>query len=470
MPRRIHATDLSALVQCDRQVYLDYNGDPNLRAQQSGYQKWLRDQGMQHETRVIGSFATEKPVYTYDNLEIGYEITLEFMREGVLHIYQGVLIDGDLIGIPDLLERVDGPSRWGDYHYRPLDIKLASTPTEGYRLQVMAYVALLEAIQGVRPQGGLLLRFPAEERSAEHIYREEPVEFADDLYAARLAQVRELAAGFEPRPFFSSTCGGCAWRDVCIPLVDAAQDASLIPGLRRDVWRALHERGIGGLADVASADAGQLLAIKGLGEKTAPAIVRKARALSMGEMILIDKPCLPPPGDDLVFDVESVPGEGLFYLMGLLVHAEGDYRYDHHLARRMQDERQMWLDLLARFERHSGAIYHYGVYECTTVKKLGERYSTQEQAGALLDRLIDLEKVAKDCAVLPLRSTSLKAVAPWLGFAWSGAIQGGEDSMLEYLAWLDDGDQAHLDRILHYNEEDCRATLAVLEWLRGLGD
>jgi predicted RecB family nuclease len=42
--------------------------------------------------------------------------------------------------------------------------------------------------------------------------------------------------------------------------------------------------------------------------------------------------------------------------------------------------------------------------------------------------------------------------------------------MLEYLAWLDDGDQGHLDRILRYNEEDCRATLAVLAWLRRLGD
>jgi predicted RecB family nuclease len=468
VPKRIHATDLYALVQCDRQVYLDHNGDPDQRAQQTDYQKWLREQGLQHENRVMSDFAVQRPVYTYDNLDIGYEITLEFMREGVAYISQGVLIAGDLIGIPDLLERVDGPSRWGSYHYRPLDVKLASTPSEGYRLQVMAYEALLEAIQGVRPVGGLLLRLPTEERTEEHYYREEPVEFADELYAARLAQVRELAAGLEPRPFYSSTCGGCAWRNVCIPLVEAGQDASLIPGLRRDVWRALHERGIGGLADVASADAGDLLSIKGVGEKTAPAIVYKARALSTGEMILVDKPRLPALGDDLIFDVESIPGEGVFYLMGFLIHTEGDYHYDRHLARRLEDERQIWADLLARFELHTGVIYHYGVYERTTVKKLGERYGTQAQADALLERLIDLEQTIKDCTVLPLRSTSLKAVAPWLGFSWSGDIQGGEDSMLEYLAWLDDGDQEHLERILRYNEEDCRATLVVLEWLRRL--
>lgn len=468
MPKRIHATELHALTQCDRQVYLDHNGDPSLRAPQSDYQKWLREQGLEHENRVVSDFAIQKPTYTYDNLEIGYEITCEFMREGVAYIYQGVLMDGDLIGIPDLLERVDGPSRWGDYHYRPLDIKLASTSSEGYRLQVMAYVALLEAIQGVRPAGGLMLRLPANERTEEQYYHEEPVDFSIDLYDARLAQVRELAAGAEPRPFFSSTCGGCAWRDVCIPMVDASQDASLIPGLRRDVWRALHERGIGKLADVASADVSDLLSIKGVGEKTAPAIIHKAQALSTGEMILIDKPNLPPPSDDVIFDVESIPGEGVFYLMGFMVGAGDERNYQYYLAGSPEDEGRTWKDFLARMDRHTGKIYHYGVYERTTVKSLSGRYDTKAQADALLERMIDLEKTVKDCTVLPLRSTSLKAVAPWLGFAWEGDIQGGEDSMLEYLAWLEDGDQGHLDRILRYNEEDCRATLAVLEWLRGL--
>jgi predicted RecB family nuclease len=53
-----------------------------------------------------------------------------------------------------------GESRLGRYFYRPADIKLAAVATDGHRLQVMAYMALLEAIQGVRPEGKLLLRLP----------------------------------------------------------------------------------------------------------------------------------------------------------------------------------------------------------------------------------------------------------------------------------------------------------------------
>jgi len=470
VPKRISATDLHTLTRCDRIVYLDHNGDPDKRAPQTDYQKWLIEQGLQHESRVVSDFATQQPTYKYDNLEIGYEITLEFMREGVPYIYQGVLMDDDMVGIPDLMERVEGKSRWGDYHYRPLDIKLASTLNEGYRLQVMSYMALLEAIQEVRPTGGLLLRLPPDERTDDLYYHEEPVDFDDELYARQLAQVRDLANGSEPRPFYSSTCNECAWREICIPMVESRQDASLIPGLRRDVWSVLHQRGLKTLADVAAAEADDLLSIKGVGKKTAPDIINKAKALSTGQLVLVRELNLPPPGDDVIFDVESVPGEGIFYLMGFTTGAGDKQKYEYYLAEKPEDEEQMWKEFLSDMDSHEGTIYHYGVYERTTVKKLSERYNTASQANALLDRMIDLEKMVKDCVVLPLRSVSLKAVAPWLGFSWQSDVQAGDDSMLEYLAWLEDGDKKHLDGILHYNEEDCHATLAVLEWLRSLGD
>jgi predicted RecB family nuclease len=466
--KRVNATDFYALTRCDRQVYLDHNGDPDKRAAQTDYQKWLSEQGLAHEVSVVGNFAVQQPTYKYDNLEIGYEITLEFMREGVPYIYQGVLMSGDMIGIPDLLQRAEGSSRWGDYLYRPLDVKLSSTPNEGYRLQVMTYITLLEAIQGSRPTGALLLRLPPDERTDEHAYREEPIELDEKLYSARAAQVRDLANGIEPDPFFSSTCGECAWREICIPMVESTQDASLIPGLRRDVWRELRKKGLKTVTDVAAVDMVDLRAIKGVGEKTAPAIINKAKALSTRQMITTGKPDLPPPGDDVIFDVESIPGEGLFYLMGFTTAVEEKQVYHYYLAMKPEDEGQIWKDFLSHMERHSGTIYHYGTYERTTVTKLGERHGNAKQADALLDRMIDLEKVVKDCVVLPLRSVSLKAVAPWLGFAWSSDVQTGEDSMLEYLAWLEDSDQKHLDSILHYNEEDCHATKAVLEWLRRL--
>lgn len=48
------------------------------------------------------------------------------MKRGAKLIYQGVLLQPSEVGIPDLLERVPGRSRFGRYFYRPVDIKSGS--------------------------------------------------------------------------------------------------------------------------------------------------------------------------------------------------------------------------------------------------------------------------------------------------------------------------------------------------------
>jgi uncharacterized protein len=467
MPRRIHAGDLQALLNCDRQVYLNHFGDPAQKAPPSAYRSWLIEQGRQHENTVIEGFDFQKPPYTIENLEMGADITLQLMKEGVGLIYQGVLIDADRVGIPDLLERVDGPSKLGAFHYRPIDIKSASNESEGHRLQVMHYLSLLALVQGITPVGELWLRQSPEDRGEHEQPNRVPVEFDEARYMERLAEVRELAGGREPRPFLSSVCGDCQWRGVCVPMVEAAQDVSLIPGLRRDVWRTLHERGVSTLAAMAANEPADILNIKGVGEKTAPGLILKARALSEGRVIPLAKPAL-PEGEVIIFDIESVPSEAIYYLMGTLVDDGSGFAYRCEVAERLEDEPKLWQDFVQRISALPGAIVHYGKYEQTTIRKLADRHGLAAEANALMARMVDLEKVLKDSVVLPLRSASLKAVAPWLGFEWTGEVEGADDSVLEYLHWLEDGDRVHLDRILTYNEDDCRATLKVLEWLRTL--
>jgi uncharacterized protein len=462
MPPRIHATDLAALTRCDRQVYLDYNGDRSLRLAPSDYQRWLIDQGRAFETQVAAQFPSSQPPYRFDNLEAGFQLTLSLMREGVERIYQGVLIAGDLVGIPDLLERVEGASLLGKWHYRPLDIKSASQPTEAHQLQVMAYMALLESLQGLRPTGALLLR-PAADVAEPTLAVVHPVEFDAERYQAALAEVRRLAGGAQARPFLSSVCAECAWQNVCRPLIDEAQDISLIPGLRREVWQQLHERGVTTLTALAALSPADLLDLRGVGEKTAPSIIHHARALSTGEPIRLARPALPPGG--LIYDIEALP-DGLVYLHGLLVDLDTEPKFLNFLASSHAAEPSAFTTFLDALDGLPGPVYHYGSYEKTQLRALVARYGSSDRVDKLLARMVDLEKVLKDSAALPLTGYSLKRVARWLGFEWRGETQSGGDSILDYLAWLEDSDRAHLDRILTYNEDDCIATLRVLNWLR----
>ena len=59
-----------------------------------------------------------------ESLEERSASTLELMKRGAKLIYQGVLLQPAEVGIPDLLERVPGRSKFGKYFYRPIDIKV----------------------------------------------------------------------------------------------------------------------------------------------------------------------------------------------------------------------------------------------------------------------------------------------------------------------------------------------------------
>jgi uncharacterized protein len=467
---RLRATDFYLLTECDRLVYLDYYGDPAQRVPLSRYQVWLVERGVLFERQVLDSIQPEHPPLPAEDVEDAFHLTHNLMQRGVEMIYQGALVDGDLAGMPDLLIRTPGASCWGDYHYRPLDIKSTATPTLGHRLQVMAYIILLEAIQGVRPEGSLLLKVPAGEADADQLYREERIILDDLLFAEHLAQVRALAAGHEPRPFVASICRECGWQGVCRPLAERAQDISLIPGLKRTVWEALHAQGLGTLPALAAAHPEALTRIKGVGVKTAGTLVQQARAQSAGQAIHLQRPDLRRVDPVAFFDVESVPGENITYLMGVLIRCGGATTYEYDLAASFEDEAAMWHSFLARMEAWDGPIYHYSSYERTIIRRLVERYGGADRAEAVLSRMIDLERVLKESTVLPLQSYSLKEVAPWLGFRWGGEVTAAQDSMLEYIHFLADGDPAHLARVLRYNEDDCRATAVIHDWLLNLAE
>lgn len=464
----LKATDLSSLLSCDRKVYLEYNGDQRLRAPMGAFDAWLAEQGRIFEARVTSQYPVVTPRYPHGDIMAGYNATIQLMRQGTPYIYQGVLANEDVVGIPDLMERVEGGSRLGGFFYRPIDIKYATSATAGHRLQLMAYLWMLEAVQGVRPDGSLFLRLsPDDEARLGSFYQEEKVVFDVPEFQARLAEARELARGFAPLPFISTVCKSCAWQAPCKTVALEGQDVSLIPGVRRSVWAELHQRRLGTLPAAAATSREQLINIRGVGEKTADSIILHARAMVSKLPVQIGNPDLPPVSQvEVFFDIESVPNEGLYYLFGLLTKQRNRWVYEYELAQQPTDERAIWESFLRRIDRLGGWVYHFGSYEQSAIKKLQERYGADLRADSLLKRMVDLEKSVKQTVVMPLESYSLKDVAGWLNFQWAhGGIDRADDSILEYVRWLESHKKSHLDRIVQYNEDDCRATVLVRDWL-----
>jgi hypothetical protein len=181
----------------------------------------------------------------------------------------------------------------------------------------------------------------------------------------------------------------------------------------------------------------------------------------------------PSPGD-VIFDIEGdpfwEPARGLHFLFGLLTHDRG---YQAIWAHSREGERQALEQLVDFFHerllQHPDMhVYHYGAYEPTALKQLMGVYATREDAmDALLRREIfcDLHSVVRQGLRAGVPGYSLKEVEALPAFRRQARVTSGTRAVLAYEAWMTTRAAAQLDEITAYNEEDCRATLALRDWL-----
>jgi uncharacterized protein len=264
----------------------------------------------------------------------------------------------------------------------------------------------------------------------------------------------------------------CEWREHCLEILKARKDISLLNGLSRGKKEALNEAGYGDLLDISNANSESLCEVRGVGERTAHRMIMQASVLLENEPEILSTPLLPRTETELYLDMECQQASQVIYLIGVLECGERENEFRPFVAERPEDEGRMWAEFLGYLDGLSNdlTIYHYHHFEATHLRKLAERYGIEkEQEEKLFDNLIDLHRVLKESVVLPVHSYGLKAVAKWMGFEWRERESDAAMSMLWFDLWLNSGEGEFLDLAVEYNEDDCRATKRVKEWMKGMG-
>jgi uncharacterized protein len=182
------------------------------------------------------------------------------------------------------------------------------------------------------------------------------------------------------------------------------------------------------------------------------------------------------PGD-IIFDIEGdpfwEPARGLHFLFGLLFRVGTDWKYRPMWAHDRNGERSMFealidlvRDRMVDYPRMH--VYHYGTYENAAIKELMGIYATRENEVDQLLRgniFINLHTVVRQGLRVGVDSYSLKKIEALAAFRRHADVQRGMDAVLAYEKWMHTSDGALLTSISDYNEEDCRATLALRDWL-----
>ncbi len=448
--------------QCPHWIWYDVYGDQTKKGKIPPLIEMIHQDGLKHEKEMIKSrkFEEIKPELFRD-LDEAFLATMELMKQGK-NIYHGVLMEGDWVGIPDLLEAREGKSNLGDHYYVVYDVKSGKDIRDEYKFQLVFYSLILERLQGVLPRDAYIINADGEERS----FMVE--DFLEQFHLTR-QRIEQILEGEKPSPFLKSGCKHSPWYSLCVEDTKGCDDVSHIYRLSQNDQRRLYDIGIHTVKELAAADLDNLRSrLEDWPFDKVLRIYNQAQALVSSEPMILKKGEFPQVENEIYFDIESDPTETIDYLLGILVrHSSGKSEYKCFLAKDKSEEGKNWREFLDFLESlNDFVIYHYSYYEREVFGRLAQKYGISR---ALEDKFknntLDLHLSVVEAVVLPLYFYSLKDVAQYLGFKWSAEDAGGAESVVWYNEWLKTGDQKIMDKIVKYNEDDVRATLFVKEWL-----
>ena len=465
----MNATDIFKFLHCPHWPYYDRYATPeetSMRRPLTDAERRRQEDGVAHEGDVVRSLAALRTVENAPitgNVQQDAEATLALMRKGVDLIYQATLVAGNRDGRPDLVEKREGASNLGAWHYVPIDVKSTHELEKYQKLQLAFYSDLLEKTQGTYPEDAAIVNVRAERISFDPAAMREELEIV-------CADIEKSLAGEKPDPVLRKDCFETGpWGALCQHDAEAANDIALLYNVNVPKLRALRKLGVRTVQDAAGIDPATLAnAEKGLTFHALDTIRRQARSLAAKEVIIRKPVELPVAPLEIHFDIESDPPNDLDYLYGVLVRdpVEGD-AYTAFVSPDLENEGEMWFKFLAWVEQLplEYVVYHFSPYEKTRLAILEARYGGSHYLDLFRSNMVDLKEFVSHSATFPLYFYSLKSVAKFLGFSWREGVKTGGESVDKFEQYLATGDRAILDSIIRYNEDDVRATAHVKDWL-----
>ncbi|MGE4579125.1 MAG: TM0106 family RecB-like putative nuclease [Desulfuromonadales bacterium] len=487
------ASDLVNFLECEHLTTLDLvNLDTPLpKAEDDEQAELIQKKGLEHEARYLQDLQ-ESGVAVFDAKASGQSIvaaaeaTKRAMAEGVPVIFQGCLHSPEFVGYVDFLRRVDHPSGLGNFSYEVVDTKLARSPKAKFIIQLCLYSDLLSVDQGFLPHN---IHVVLGDRTEQSYRLADYYRYYRSVKARFLERMKGGLASTYPEP--CAHCDLCHWRNLCQEQWTQDDHLCQVANITKIQIDKLRSGGITTLAGLAQLKPDdhvptmQDATFQRLRRQAALQLERRETGKDLFELLETDPAETkgfrrlphPDPGD-LFFDMEGDPLEegGLEYLFGVYYHDDGQPKFQPFWAHSRQEERQAFQDFMAfvmdRLARYPNMhIYHYAPYEETALKRLMSLHGTCEaEVDHLLrsEKLVDLYKVVRESLLASEPRYSIKNLETFYMEKRTGEVTNAGASIVFYEHWKETRDPALLKQIHDYNEDDCRSTYLLREWLLGI--
>lgn len=492
----ITGSKLYDYIQCPHRVWRDAHGPQEEKNPEvNPFVELLWNKGVAHEEKVVAKLG-EFTDLREGSLQERFVATLKALQSGAPLIYQGVLFEGKIKGIPDLLRRMP------DGGYAPVEIKSgmgfegmeeeggeeSSRQKKTYAVQLALYVDLLEKLGYAKERRAFVI--DASGKEAEYFLNQPLGKMNKQTFWEFYEETKEkvenlLANKVENKPAMAGICKLCPWYQSCKKWCKENEDLSTVFYLGRSKRDLINqELNVFKVGELGELDVKILMEqkkhdkkfLKGVAEKTLSKIVARADMLhNKKEPVLYGQLALPQVSHELFFDIEDDPTQEFVYLHGVYERNGKKEKFwdftatENTLAAEEDAWRRFWTYIRA-LPKDDFAVYYYSQHEKTTYFKMQKKYpaviSLEELTAFFANpNVIDLYKIVLSKTDWPLGSYSIKEIAQYLGFSWRDKSPSGALSIQWFNTYLETREPEDLQRILDYNEDDCKATMVLKDAL-----
>ncbi len=259
-------------------------------------------------------------------------------------------------------------------------------------------------------------------------------------------------------------CKQCEFHAECLSVARERDDLSLLKGLSGKEIDSLNKRGIFTVTQFSYTfrprRAKKMMARK---------IVKhhhslNALAIRTQTVYIAGRPELPTAPTRVYLDVEGIPEESFYYLIGLIIDDGKNVTVHSYWANNKSEEELIWKSFLEMMEHITDyALFHYGSYETKFLKQMGSIYGgKQELLEIIRSRCFNVLSAIYGRIYFPTYSNDLKSIASFLGFKWSEIDASGLQSIKWRAQWDQSRTEVLKQKLTTYNREDCLALQTVL--------
>jgi predicted RecB family nuclease len=277
-----------------------------------------------------------------------------------------------------------------------------------------------------------------------------------------------------PQTVLKKHCIGCEFQILCNNEAIALDELSLIPNISEKERRKFIAKGILTVGHLSYTFRPRRKPKRLTDKPERYHHSLKALAIRQAKIYVAGNDKLRISGTPVYIDVEGIPDNDFYYLIGIRINA-GEKVVQHSLwADSQVDEKKIWGKFLGILSGVSNpVIMHYGSFEVTFLKRMCKRYGepqTNITVQHTIENPINLLGFIYSRVYFPTYSNGLKDIAKYLEFRWTNPEAKGINTIM----WRKDWEQYKLpelkNNLILYNAEDCEALAYVTAFLKRLSE